>query len=240
MPTPAGLSGKERQKGVGVVEAVSFSHSRNSLLVLERGDEYDGIVDFGWEDPAGLVFEKPYLTLISGRLRVKNEASRIGIGFYFSVMRGSRKIVIPVSPVMLTEAWIQNHLKAAKARSRKIFSQAEALKKQNNYAVAELLYGQAKDLDPMNQNCYDYQAYCLDKSGRRSQGYPLLEASIRLKSQMYNNYLYGKFLSLDKRYKDAIMFLEISVAKLNPDSTFFFPFRELGGASLCWTSISRH
>lgn len=64
LPTPAGYVGEQRKKRLGSVQAVSFSHSRGSLIILERGDEYDGIVDFGWQDrDRPLVFEKPYIYL---------------------------------------------------------------------------------------------------------------------------------------------------------------------------------
>jgi Tfp pilus assembly protein PilF len=51
-----------------------------------------------------------------------------------------------------------------------------------------------------------------------------------LEDNMYNNYLYGKFLSYDKHYGQAIPYLEKASKRINQDGTYYFPFSELGGA----------
>lgn len=418
LPTPSGYTGKQRQVGFGAVRSVTFSHSKNSKLVLERGEDYDGVVDFGWEDVSNpLVYEKPYLTLVSGRLRVKDEASRIGIGFYtwkgdvleeyrprlwcepqgteyvidynpetetcsVDVIEGavivrndqgeviddlpeesakmyhvpmdwpsqerieaervqtekiettpdafkhqgektskkkdkspsqhaapsvaekmtnylglvlpaaSERLVVvnalPESPArkagfqmgdailamngedmsnLSPKSFVQRVIQAdpaerlaftikrggrimtllvdlervprqelldLRARQKKkaqgLFAQAQAEKKQGHYEPAASLYARAASLDPRRRAAYDYQAYCLDKLGRREQGYRLLEISLLLQDTMYNNYLYGKFLSSDEQYRQAIPYLERACERVKLNGRFFFPFRELGGA----------
>ena len=414
LPTPAGYTGLQRRKGFGSVQSVTFGHSKGSRIVLERGDDYDGIVDFGWEDRVNrLMLEKPYITLVSGRLRVKDEASRVGIGFYkieggvhlryqpqlwceplgtdyaidFNPETGVCKVevfegevtirdsqnrivdrvkigrikqlsvpmhdyldeifeteqsiqatvqtdrparptpsaptrpsaspadlsnylglvlprttdqlivvhTLPGSPArkaglksgdrllkmdgrdlsdftrkafisrvrsavpdarhtfrikrekhhlaldVVIRAVSRDKMKADRNRYEKEaeqwYEKAQQLKKKKKYRRAESLFAKACDLNPTQSLSYDYQAYCLDKTGRRHLAYPLLEMSLLLEDKMYNNYLYGKFLSFDSKYRQAIPYLEKAAGMVNTKGKFYYPFMELGGA---WFMLDNH
>lgn len=421
LPTPAGYEKEKRRRGFGSVQSVTFEHSEGSRITLDRGEDYDGIVDFGWEDRNNpFIFEKPYITLVSGRLRVKDEASRIGIGFYrrkdgvhwryqprlwcepvgteyaidfnpatgrcnvevvegqviirdaenrivdrvetgrtkmfsvpmqehldeilekeqltpetahtdrpvqpqkpvlsetrkpsvkpvdasdplanylgillprtadrlivvntlpgsparkaglksgdrlltmdgrdlsdlsrqsfialvrsadpdarhtFRVKRKKRALTLPVT----IRAVSRKTIEAARARHEKeadrLYEKAQKLKKEGHYRRAESLYAKALDLNPAHRLSYDYRAYCLDKTGKRHQAYPLLEMSLLMEDEMYNNYLYGKFLSFDSQYRQAIDYLEKAADKVNTKGNFYYPFMELGGA---WFMLDNH
>lgn len=117
-----------------------------------------------------------------------------------------------------------------KAQAETFYKKAEQQKKDDNYKLAAENYKKALLLDPTDSWSYDYYAYSIDKIGKRKTAYFYLEMSLRLKDKMFNNYLYGKFLSLDQKYKEALPYLEKACKKVKPKSTYYFPYRELGGA----------
>jgi Tfp pilus assembly protein PilF len=146
------------------------------------------------------------------------------------VKRGGSIKTLNIALERLPEERILEKRNAQKKEARTYYQKAEEQKKQKNYKAAEPLYARAISLDPTQTLSYDYRAYCLDKTGRRKSGYKLLEMSLLLENKMYNNYLYGKFLSYDKKYRQAVPYLEKASKRIDQGGTYYFPFHELGGA----------
>lgn len=115
-----------------------------------------------------------------------------------------------------------------KEKAKEYFQKAQKQKKNDQYSAAAENYAKAMSFDPAKNLHYDYQAYCLEKTGNRPKGYKLLETSLLLKDLMYNNYLYGMFLNNDKKFSMAIPYLEKATKKVKRDGKYYYPFKELG------------
>ena len=79
---------------------------------------------------------------------------------------------------------IQHLHEEHKKKAKEYFQKAQKQKKNDQYRGAAENYAKAMSLGPENNLHYDYQAYCLEKTGNRSKGYKLLEISLLLKEMM--------------------------------------------------------